>query len=274
MSTMDFDQVAAAWGRWSPQFERGSRPISERLVQFARIGPGSTVLDLGTGIGEPAITAAKAVAPGGRVVGIDVSPGMISLARERAHREGIANADFVAADAAAYSGDQRFDAIVSRWGLMFLPDLDASLAHYRGCLRDGGRFAAATWGAPAEVPMISLPMAVASKRFGLPPAPLEGGPFALHDAAALRERFVACGYQPVEVQDVLAIFPFSSAEEYVAYIADIAPPFNGLLRQLDPAQAAALRKEVEEAAAARFAGAGDEIHFPNRVIVIGATSGA
>jgi SAM-dependent methyltransferase len=271
---MDFGAVAAAWGRWGPVFERGAHAIGERLIETARIGPGNDVLDLGTGPGEPALTVARAVGPVGRVVGIDISPAMVALARERAERAGVGNAEFVAADAAAYSGARRFDAIVSRWGLMFLPDLDASLAHYRGVLRDGGRFAAATWGAPSEVPMISLPMTVASQRLGLAPAPLEGGPFALHDAAHLRERFLARGYADVEVQDVPTMFPFTSAEEYVTYMADIAPAFHGLLGRLDAAEGAALRKDVEAAAGEHFASPGGGVQFPNRVIVIGATSPA
>lgn len=271
---MDFDAVAAAWDRWAPVFERGAHPVSDRLVEAARLRRGDTVLDLGTGTGEPAISAARTVGAQGRVVGIDVSPAMVLLARERAAREGVVNADFVISDAAAYTGDRSFDAIVSRFGLMFLPDLDASLAHYRGCLRAGGRFAAATWGTPAEVPMISLPMTVASQRLGLPPAPLEGGPFALHDAAQLREGFLASGYGDVEVQDVRTIFPFTSAEEYVAYMAEIAPAFHGLLVRLDAAEGAALRKDVEAAAGEHFASPGGGVQFPNRVIVIGATSPA
>lgn len=272
MTTMDFNHVAAAWGRWWPIHERGSRSVSERLVELARIGPGSNVLDLATGVGEPAITAAKAVAPSGRILGIDLSPVMVSLARERANREGIINAEFVEADAAAYPGEHRFDAILSRWGLMFMPDLDATLAHYRKRLRDGGRFAAATWGAPPEVPMISLPMALAAQRFELQSPPLQGGPFALHDSAALRDRFIAHGYQEVEVQDLLTTFPFTSPAAYFEFMADVAPPLIALLKQLDGAQIAELRTEIERVITARFSSEDGEIRIPNRVIVIGATS--
>ena len=271
---MDFTAVAAAWGRWLPVFERGAHAVTERLIAAAGIGAGSHVLDLGTGTGEPALSVARAAGHSGSVVGVDIAAPMITLARERAERERVSNVEFVVADASGYSGARRFDAIVSRWGLMFLPDLAAALAHYRSVLRGGGRFAAATWGTPAEVPMISLPMAVASKRLGLAPPPLEGGPFALHDAAAMREKFLEHGYRDVEVHEISAVFPNTSAQEYVACLADLAPAFNGLLAQLDAAEGASLRKEIEHAAAERFGAPDGSLAIPNRVIVIGATSPA
>ena len=271
---MDFDQVAAAWGRWASTFERGAHAVSEQLVAAAHVRPGCSVLDLGTGPGEPAFTAAKVVGPSGNVVGIDISPAMIALARKRAEREGVGNVEFAAADAGAYNGGRTFDAIVSRFGLQFLPDLDAALLHYRASLRDGGRFAAATWGAPPDVPMISLPVALGAQQFGLTPPPIEGGPFALHDAAGLRQRFIAAGYRDVDVQEMVVPFPFVSASEYVTYMADVAPPFRMLLEQLAPAQGAALRADVEEAATARFSSSDGALRIPNRVIVISASSSA
>jgi ubiquinone/menaquinone biosynthesis C-methylase UbiE len=269
---MDFDHVAAAWGRWGPARERGSLPVSRRLIELANIGPGSTVLDIGTGIGEPAIGAARAVAPGGRVIAIDNSPAMLALARERAQRESVANVEFVEADGAAFRGESKFDAILSRWGLMFLPNLSASLAHYRTLLRGGGRFTAATWGAPPEVPLISLPMALATRIFSLEPPLLHGGPFALHDAAALAERFVASGYRDVTVEDVSAVYPFYSAAEYFEHVSQVTPPLIALLKQLDEAQIAELYREIERVVTERFTSDDGTIRIPNRAIVVGATA--
>ena len=268
---MDFDQVAQAWGRWAAAFENGAHAVTERILDAAHLRSGSSVLDLATGFGEPAISAANTAR---RVVGIDISPAMISLARERAERAGVTNVEFLVADAAAYETSERFDAIVSRYGLMFLPDLSASLAHYRGLIHGGGRFAAAVWGTRDEVPMISLPMAVGARRFGVPPPPIEGSPFALHDTAALAVRFVACGYDDVAVEDMTATFPFESAGQYYAYITDVAPPVVALLKQLDAEQGAEFRRIVEAEATERFGSSDGTLRIPNRVFVIGATSSA
>lgn len=268
---MDFDQVARAWGRWAAAFETGAHAVTERILDAAHLRSGCAVLDLATGFGEPAISAAKTAR---RVVGIDISPAMISLARERAEEAGVTNAEFFVADAAAYESSERFDAIVSRYGLMFLPDLDASLVHYRGLLRDGGRFAAAVWGTRDEVPMISLPIVAGVRDFGAPPPQLEQSPFALNDSAALSIRFVACGYDDVAVEEMTATFPFESAGQYFAYITDVAPPVVAILKGLDAEQAAQFRRTVEAEATERFGSSDGTLRIPNRVFVIGATSHA
>jgi ubiquinone/menaquinone biosynthesis C-methylase UbiE len=241
------------------------------MIDLAHLGPGSTVLDLGTGIGEPAVTAARAVAPG-MVTAVDVSPTMLDLARGRAEREGIANVEFVHADAASYRPERRFDAILSRWGLMFLPNVGAALTHHRNALRPGGRFVAATWSLPQDVPVISLPMAIATRRFNLEPPLLAGGPFALHDRDALAGAFDAAGYVDVEVRDHTVQYAFASAGEYFEHASDIAPPIIGLLRQLDETQIAELYREIERTVEERFAQPDGSVLIPNRAIIVAATA--
>ena len=81
---VDWDAAAAGWKRWWTTFEHAAQHISDRLVELAAVRPGYRVADLATGIGEPAITAARRAGTAGRVVAIDQSPGMLAVARERA----------------------------------------------------------------------------------------------------------------------------------------------------------------------------------------------
>ena len=73
--------------------------MSDRLVELAGIRQGQRLLDVATGIGEPAVTAARKVGPSGRVTAIDLSPAMLAIARERAKENGLANIEFQEADA-------------------------------------------------------------------------------------------------------------------------------------------------------------------------------
>lgn len=79
-----WDAVAAGWNRWWTTFEPGAQILSDHLIELAAISPGPGVLDVATGIGEPAFTASRRVRPTGSVVAIDQAPQMLAIAAERA----------------------------------------------------------------------------------------------------------------------------------------------------------------------------------------------
>jgi ubiquinone/menaquinone biosynthesis C-methylase UbiE len=97
-------------------------PITDALIAEARIIPGHSVLDVGTGPGEPALTVAKVMGPEGSVTGIDPTEEMIAAARRAAAREGVNNVKFEVASAdRLVFGSESFDYIVSRFSAMFFP---------------------------------------------------------------------------------------------------------------------------------------------------------
>ena len=92
-------------------------------MELAGVQPGSRVLDVATGYGEPALTAARAAGPEGAVVATDISAQMLAFGRERAAKAGLENVEFVESEAASLDFPEgSFDAAVSRWGLIFEPD--------------------------------------------------------------------------------------------------------------------------------------------------------
>jgi enediyne biosynthesis protein CalE5 len=121
-----WDSVAIGWQKWWETFEKGAQNLSNHLVDLAKINSGSKVLDMATGIGEPAITAAKKVGSGnGHVLATDISPQMLSIARQRAASLGLQDAiEFKEGDAETISlPNSAFDAVLCRWGLKaVLPD--------------------------------------------------------------------------------------------------------------------------------------------------------
>ena len=131
-----WDSVAGAWEKWWPDIERGAQSASTALADAIGARPGQRILDVSTGIGEPAVTLARIVGPEGSIVATDQSASMLAVAGERIKEEGLGNIELVEADTEALNlPENEFDGAVCRWGLMFLPDLQAAL----GALRNRSR---------------------------------------------------------------------------------------------------------------------------------------
>jgi ubiquinone/menaquinone biosynthesis C-methylase UbiE len=131
-----WDNAAEGWQAWWETIERGAQKVSDKLVELAEIKAGDKVLDIATGIGEPAVTAARKVMPNGRVFAIDISPQMLAIAKTRAKSLGLDNIiEFRESDGEKLDLPElsiaRFDAILSRFGLMFFPNLPAALVRIR-----------------------------------------------------------------------------------------------------------------------------------------------
>ena len=117
----EWRSAAPGWHRWMDvvEAEEGGRRHSDTLIRLAELRRGAAVLDVGGGYGEPSLTAARAVGPGGRVVCTDISPEMLNVARERASDAGITNIEFVVRDAEGLGfDDASFDAVLSRATLL------------------------------------------------------------------------------------------------------------------------------------------------------------
>jgi ubiquinone/menaquinone biosynthesis C-methylase UbiE len=102
------------------------------------IGPGMRVLDVGSGVGDVALLAARRVGPSGAVLGVECSPEAIAVARERATAKGLEWCRFVLSDIDAFETEESFDAVVGRLVLMYLPDPSATLRSLAWHLRPGG----------------------------------------------------------------------------------------------------------------------------------------
>src|SRR5467141_1889860 len=113
-------------------------PFTERFFRSASIGPGQRVLDLGSGVGDVAMLAAKLVGPSGEVVGVERDPGSIARARARVAEAGLRNVTFTQSDVSQIPAGKPFDAAVGRFILMFLPDPLAVLRSLSQLVRSGG----------------------------------------------------------------------------------------------------------------------------------------
>jgi ubiquinone/menaquinone biosynthesis C-methylase UbiE len=265
-----WDNVAAGWQAWWETFEHGAQKVSDKLVELAEIKPGDRVLDIATGIGEPAVTAAMKVKPDGRVVATDISPQMIAIAKARAKSLGLDNLmEFRESDAEKLDFPKSsFNAVLSRWGLMFLPNLQMALTTISQLLIPGGRIAAAVWPSPSKVPMLDLPISTVRKQINasLPP-PGTPGPFALADAEGLKRSFAQAGFKDVRVQTINITFGFDSPNSFTKFHQQIAAPIQAMMANQTEERKRQLWNSVTEAIS-QHADSHGRVNLDNEVICI------
>ena len=146
---------AASYDSVTDEFDRFTQilttPLAQRLISLVDPWLGERILDIGTGTGVVAFEAARRVGVGGRVVGIDLSQGMLGMARAKAARAGLSSrVEFLKMDAEALSVEDRsFGAVVSLFALFHFPDPLAALKEMFRVLYPGGRLVVAVGsGAP------------------------------------------------------------------------------------------------------------------------------
>ncbi len=249
----EWGEAAPGWMKWWDRIEEAAGVVSERLVELAGVGAGSHVLDVATGIGEPALTAARKAGAEGSVVATDLSPDMIEFARKRAEAEALGNVEFFDCDMETLSGEvmkdgRAFDAALCRWGLMFLPDPAAALAAIYSLLKEGGRFAGAVWSTPEKVPIASVSYNVIAKELALKPPP-KGGPgiFALADTARLASLMEGAGFKGVGIETFPVTFVYDTARQYVDMTKDLAAPMRAMVAKETQERQSEVWAMVEEA---------------------------
>jgi ubiquinone/menaquinone biosynthesis C-methylase UbiE len=146
-------EVIRQWSESAPFWEKHREtirgmfaPITQALIEDAEIITRQVVLDVATGPGEPALSLAKLVGPEGKVIGVDAAPEMVEAARREANRRGFQNAKFdvALADDLPFP-ENTFDAVVSRFGVMFFPSPIDCVREMLRVLKPGCRVAMAVW---------------------------------------------------------------------------------------------------------------------------------
>ena len=264
-----WDSVADGWRKWWPTLEGFSQHVSDRIVELAHIGAGQTVLDVATGIGEPALTAAKVVGASGKVVATDISDGMLKIARERAAEAGLSNVEFQNVDGGGLDlQEATFDAAFCRWGLMFMPDIKAAVQKIHRALKPGGTFVASVWGPPEKTPFISLAMGTVQRKLDLPPPPPEApNMFKLGAPGAVERIFAEAQFSEIAQETLIVDFQFDTVDEYVNFFRDIAAPIRLMLAGKSAEIVADVWQAIAEAAGAHVADDG-RLHLPGETIIV------
>lgn len=144
------ESLASLFSRTSESHDSSGTPLfahfGSMLVDWVGLNLGDRVLDVGAGTGATLVPAARQVGAGGRVVGVDLAPGMVDRLAETITATGMANAEALVADAEALPyPDESFDIVLCAFTLFFFADTERALAEFRRVLRDGGALAISTF---------------------------------------------------------------------------------------------------------------------------------
>jgi ubiquinone/menaquinone biosynthesis C-methylase UbiE len=240
-------------------------PIGDALLAQADYRPGERVLDIGCGGGSTTIAIARAVAPDGVALGIDISPDLTAIAGRRAAEAGLGNTGFLCSDAATVRlPEAPFDRLFSRFGSMFFDDPVAAFSNLHSLLRPGGRVDLAVWGPPRDNPWMMEMMTIARRHVEIPPAiPRAPGPFAFEDTDYLNEILAAAGFSAIEISAHGGPLPIGGAASTPKSAVDFAFAALAFGRALDEQS-----EEVRSAAAREMTTLFEKHHAAPRGVVM------
>jgi ubiquinone/menaquinone biosynthesis C-methylase UbiE len=223
-------------------------PFGQAMFDAAHLEPGEVVVDVGCGFGTTTLEAEERVAPTGRVVGVDISAAMLEGARQRV--AGLDDIELIHADAQTHAFQPgSFDAVISRFGLMFFDDPTAAFGNLARALRPGGRLAFVCPQDPMKSEWVAVAFRAAIAVVGHPPElghPAAPGAFALADKDRLSHMLVDAGFQDVRLDPVTRPVrlgrDLDSAAEYVLALPEARQLYDGQPTQLVDALRTALTK--------------------------------
>jgi ubiquinone/menaquinone biosynthesis C-methylase UbiE len=222
--------------------------VSDWLVDQIGPQPGQAILELAAGPGETGFLAAERVGPAGHLISTDLSPGMVAAARRGADARGLSNVECRVMDAERIDlADASVDGVISRFGLMLVPDPAQALSETRRVLRHGGRLAYAVMGRPDRNPWLSLFMRAVLQSGHAPPGdPFgPGGPFSLSASERNRELLVGAGFSDVQVEQIAGLVHFTGFDDYWALQSAVAGPVALLIASLSADEVDSIRAALE-----------------------------
>ncbi len=230
--------VPAVFGVWAPI-----------LVELAQPRRGEHVVDVACGTGIVARIAAARVGPTGAVVGVDLNPGMLSVARSVAPTDSLSDAPLQWQEASADKlpfPDGSFSVVYCQLGLQFFADRAAALREMRRVLGAEGRLALMVWRGIHESPGFALLAEALERHVGQAAATIMRAPFGLSNGDELAALVRAAGFQGVAIQERSGTVRFPSVERFVlSYVA--GSPLAGPVSQANDAAREALITDVRSA---------------------------
>jgi SAM-dependent methyltransferase len=231
--------------KWNAKSGAMGRDVTEALVDYAQPRAGMKVLDLASGTGEPAISLAPRVEPGGHVTALDLSSELLEIAAERARERKLANLTIKQADAHKIPfPDDSFDLVTSRFGVMFFQI--KALQEARRVLKPAARACFIAWG-PFEQPFWLSMMGVVHKYAGGERTAPGQDPCRYGQPGSLSGALREAGFEQIEEDTKTLPWTWPGpAEEVWEQAQAMSTPFLPMIKRVPAEKWGQMNREVLE----------------------------
>ena len=244
------EEGGRTWVAYLDQIETLNASLSTISLERAMPQAGEIVLDVGCGGGATSRYMAEQVGPQGRVVGVDISATILAVAKERSRH--LANLQFQVGNAQTMDlGEDVFDLVYSRFGVMFFQDVITAFANLHRALKPTGRLTFLCWRAAAENPWMQRPVATIQEIFPPPPSPNPDapdpnapGPFSLAQAERIHLVLQSAGFTDVQTEPLNEHMRMGSVDEAMSLLLGMMGPSADQMSLATHEQVTALRDSM------------------------------
>ncbi len=255
---------ALAWAENHDLIDRQLSPLGLAAMDRLSLASGAVVLDVGCGTGQTLLQLADRVRPDGQVIGVDVAPLLLDVAR--AHTRFVPQVQLIEADAQVLTlPTASVDAVYSRFGVMGFRDPVAAFANLRRILRPPGSLAFVCWRAPHENELDHLPLTAAGFA-----APVDHTPFSLADPATIRHTLSDAGFTDITIAPHDEDVSSGNLDAMLQVLLKVGP-LGRILRE-DPALHPKAAQRLRDALAKR--GDPSSVHLQASVWIVTAKAAA
>jgi SAM-dependent methyltransferase len=226
-------RAGQTWVKFQEALDRQVEPLGLAAMTTLQPKEGEHILDIGCGCGQTSVDLARLVGATGSVLGVDISQPMLEVARRRPLPARNLHVTFKQLDAQSGElGHERFDAVFSRFGVMFFSDPEAAFVNIRKALKPAGRLAFVCWRPLEQNPWMHAPLDAALPLLPPlpPPDPTAPGPFAFANAGRVESILTAAGFGSVKICHFDATIGGGDLEQTLELALNLGP-LGAVLRE-------------------------------------------